>query len=83
MRPVEPRIASFADEPGGPSWSAALDRVFRSWIEGADVEGAARALSAMAAALPGLNVSESAARLGGSPRPFASWSAPGQPITSL
>jgi hypothetical protein len=50
---VEPRIASFADEPGGPSWSAALDRVFRSWIEVADIDGAARALSTMTAALPG------------------------------
>jgi len=49
---VEPRIISFADEPGGPSWTAALDRVFRAWIEAGDSDGADRALSAMTVALP-------------------------------
>ena len=49
---VEPRIISFAEEPGGPSWAAALDRVFRAWIEARDLDGAGRALSAMTAALP-------------------------------
>lgn len=50
---VEPRIPSFEDEPGGPSWSAALDRVFRSWIEAREIDGAEEALNTMAAAMPG------------------------------
>ena len=50
---VEPRIQSFADEPGGPSWSAALDRVFRSWIETGEIDGAGKALDTMTAAVPG------------------------------
>lgn len=47
---VEPRIASFSDDPAGPSWSAALDRVFRSWLQAGDLEGAGKALAAMAKA---------------------------------
>jgi class 3 adenylate cyclase/tetratricopeptide (TPR) repeat protein len=49
---VEPRLVSFADDPGGGSWSAALDRVFRSWIEAGELDGAARALAALEEALP-------------------------------
>ena len=49
---VEPRIVAFEDEPAGGSWSAALDRVFRAWIEAANLDGAARAVAAMEAALP-------------------------------
>ncbi len=49
---VEPRLVSFEDDPSGPSWSAALDRVFRSWIEAGEVDGATRALDGMTAALP-------------------------------
>jgi hypothetical protein len=30
---VEPRVVSFEDEPGGPSWTAAADMVFRTWLE--------------------------------------------------
>jgi class 3 adenylate cyclase len=49
---VEPRIVAFEDEPGGGSWSAALDRVFRSWLEAGELDGAERALAAATAALP-------------------------------
>jgi class 3 adenylate cyclase/tetratricopeptide (TPR) repeat protein len=48
---VEPRIASFDDDPSGPSWSAALDRVFRSWMEAGEIAGAQRALAALEGAL--------------------------------
>jgi len=41
---VEPRLAAFANDPGGPSWSAALDRVTRAWIEAGALEGAQRAI---------------------------------------
>jgi hypothetical protein len=44
---VEPRIASFGDDPSGPSWSAALDRVFRAWVEAGELDGAGRALAAL------------------------------------
>jgi tetratricopeptide (TPR) repeat protein len=44
---VEPRIASYNDDPSGPSWSAALDRVFRAWLEAGDLDGAARAFAAL------------------------------------
>jgi hypothetical protein len=46
---VEPRIVSFQDDPSGPSWSAALDRVVRCWVEMGQVDGAQRALDATAA----------------------------------
>jgi class 3 adenylate cyclase/tetratricopeptide (TPR) repeat protein len=49
---AESRIVSFQEEPGGGSWSAALDRVFRHWIESGDIDGAGRALAAMSEALP-------------------------------
>jgi class 3 adenylate cyclase len=49
---IEPRIASYQEEPGGPSWTAAADRVFRSWLETGDVDGAARILGAMSEAMP-------------------------------
>jgi class 3 adenylate cyclase/tetratricopeptide (TPR) repeat protein len=45
---VEPRVASFADDPSGPSWSAALDRVLRAWVEAGELDGADRALDGMA-----------------------------------
>lgn len=48
---VEPRIASF-DDPSGPSWSAALDRVVRAWLEAGQSDGARRALEHMAGQLP-------------------------------
>jgi hypothetical protein len=48
---VEPRIASF-DDPSGPSWSAALDRVFRGWVEAGELDGPGRALAHMTEALP-------------------------------
>jgi hypothetical protein len=49
---VGPRIASFRDDPSGPSWSAALDRVFRAWLEAGEVEGAGRALATLTDAMP-------------------------------
>jgi class 3 adenylate cyclase len=49
---VEPRIPSYQDEPGGPSWTAAADRVFRSWLDAGNLEGATRILDAMTEALP-------------------------------
>ena len=45
---VEPRLASFAGDPSGPSWSAALDRVLRAWVEAGELDGAGRALDGMA-----------------------------------
>jgi tetratricopeptide (TPR) repeat protein len=50
---VEPRIAAFAEEPGGPSYSAALDRLLRAWLEAGEIEGASRAMAALSAAMPG------------------------------
>jgi hypothetical protein len=50
---VEPRIASYQEEPGGPSWTAAADTVFRSWIDEGNLEGAARIVAAMGQALLG------------------------------
>jgi hypothetical protein len=50
---VEPRLISFSDDPSGPSWSAALDRVFRRWLEAGEVEGAGRALAGLTDAMPG------------------------------
>lgn len=49
---VEPRIASYQEELGGPSWTAAADLVFRSWLEAGNLEGAARIVAAMSEALP-------------------------------
>jgi class 3 adenylate cyclase len=49
---VETRLASYQDEPGGPSWTAAADRVFRHWLETGELDGATRILAAMTAALP-------------------------------
>ena len=48
---VEPRIPSFNDDPSGPSWSTALDRVVRAWVSQGELDGAERALDAMAAFL--------------------------------
>ncbi len=45
---VEPRIASFNDELAGPSWSAAVDRVLRSWLAAGEIDGFSRALEAIA-----------------------------------
>jgi hypothetical protein len=50
---IEPRLAAFSDDPSGPSWSAALDRVFRAWLEAGEVEGAGRALAGLTDAMPG------------------------------
>jgi tetratricopeptide (TPR) repeat protein len=47
---VSSRIASFEDS-GNPSWSAALDRVFRSWMENGDIDGAQPALDKLDQAL--------------------------------
>jgi hypothetical protein len=47
---VEPRIASF-DNASGPSWSAALDRVLRAWVEAGELDGADRALAHLADSL--------------------------------
>jgi hypothetical protein len=47
---VEPRIASF-EGASGPSWSAALDRVLRAWVEAGQLDGAERALERLAATL--------------------------------
>jgi class 3 adenylate cyclase len=44
---VEPRLVSYQEPPDNPSWSAAVDRVFRSWLEAGDVDGAARIMAAM------------------------------------
>ena len=44
---VGPRLASFDDDPSGPSWSAAVDRILRSWLDAGMVEGAAEALGVM------------------------------------
>ena len=49
---IEPRIVAFEDEPGGGSWAAAIDRVFRSWLEAGELDGAGRALAVATAALP-------------------------------
>ncbi len=49
---VEPRLVAFEGEPGGASWTAALDRVFRAWLAAGEIDGAARALAVMGAALP-------------------------------
>jgi hypothetical protein len=49
---VDSRIASFEDDPSGPSWSAAIDRVVRFWIEEGRVADAKIAVEAMTAALP-------------------------------
>lgn len=50
---VETRIASFQLEPGGPSWSSAVDRVFRAWLDAGELDGAEMALAAMTSARPG------------------------------
>src|SRR4029079_2302992 len=52
MLDVEPRIVSFEDEPGNPSWTSAADMVFRTWLETGEVDGAARVFAAMTAAQP-------------------------------
>jgi len=52
---VEPRLASFRDEPGGPSFAAAIDRVLRAWLDAEDVDGAARAVAEMEAGVAGWN----------------------------
>ena len=44
---VELLVASFGEDPTGPSWTAALDRVFRAWLEAGEVDGAAQALAAL------------------------------------
>jgi hypothetical protein len=44
---VEPRIASYQEQLGGPTWTAALDLVFRSWIDEGNLAGAARIVAAM------------------------------------
>ena len=50
---VESRLASFGDDPSGPSWSSALDRVLRAWIEAGDLDGADHALDATEAYIDG------------------------------
>ena len=50
---VESRMASFADDPSGPSWSAALDRVMRAWVEAGLADDAGRALDGMASFVAG------------------------------
>ena len=52
---VEPRLASFRDEPGGPSFSAAIDRVLRAWLDAREIDGAGRAMAAMEAGAPDWN----------------------------
>ena len=47
-----PRIVAFNDEPNGGSWSAALDRVFRAWVDAGLLDDAATAVATMEAALP-------------------------------
>ena len=49
----EPRIASFDDDPSGPSWNAALDRVMQAWVEAGELDGAEQALARMSGALVG------------------------------
>jgi class 3 adenylate cyclase len=49
---IEPRIPSYQDEPGGPSWTAAADLVFRKWLEAGNVDGAGLILDGMTEALP-------------------------------
>ena len=44
---VAGRIASFTDDAAGPSWSAALDRVLRCWVENGLLDAAEEALEAM------------------------------------
>jgi hypothetical protein len=48
---VEARIAAFGDDPTGPSWTAALDRILVAWIEAGELDGADRALDNMAAVI--------------------------------
>ena len=49
---VEPRIAAFAAEPGGPSYCAALDRLLRAWLDAGELDGATRAMAALSEAMP-------------------------------
>jgi class 3 adenylate cyclase len=48
---VEPRLASFERDLGGPSWTAAADRVFRHWIETGKLDAAARIIEVMSTAV--------------------------------
>jgi hypothetical protein len=50
---VDARLVSFEGEPGMPSFAAAIDRVFRAWLEAGEVDGSERALAVMTAAVPG------------------------------
>jgi hypothetical protein len=59
---VEPRLEAFASEPSGPSYSAAIDRVFRAWLDAGEIAGAGSALDSLAAALPGYSNPTSLAR---------------------
>ena len=40
-------IAGFAEDPSGPSWFSALDRLVRSWTEAGELSGASKALDAL------------------------------------
>ena len=44
MPSVEPRLASFESEPGGPSWTSALQSVIESWLAGGELAGVRDAL---------------------------------------
>ncbi len=47
---VDPGLDGFREHFTGASWTAAIDRVFRSWLEARAIGGAERALEAMRAA---------------------------------
>ncbi len=51
MPEVESRIVSFGDDANLPSWAAAVDRVVRAWVAAGELDGAQRAIEAMAAAI--------------------------------
>jgi class 3 adenylate cyclase/tetratricopeptide (TPR) repeat protein len=58
---VEPRLASFEGEPGGPSWLAALEVVLESWLVAGRLEAVAGAVSRME---QGVSGAPSTSRLG-------------------
>jgi class 3 adenylate cyclase/tetratricopeptide (TPR) repeat protein len=45
------RVESFVEDPSGPSWTSALDRVVRSWVDAGELDGAENALDTMGAAV--------------------------------
>jgi hypothetical protein len=46
---VAPRLQSFEGPQSGPSWLLAVERVFATWLEAGELEGANQAVTRMAA----------------------------------